>query len=203
MKKESTKAFQTGKRAGIMLCAFLTVSLWVLTGCSDTKNDAGAADVFSENTDDGAGSDVLETSTAGEQAAENMMILTIIKSGEPEEKQAELVTGEGFSIYLPTDEWRQMDGANHWCTVINQDVQIWVESYENDNLKEEALSGWQSEEGILVKQQDGLLYKAHVHEAENGVWCVFYCCPLEAEEGWGRELSVIVDTFSIEKVAEM
>ena len=34
-----------------------------------------------------------------------------------------------------------------------------------------------------------------VKDFEDDRWGVFYCYPVEAEEGWGRELSLITDTF--------
>ncbi|MDE7272376.1 MAG: hypothetical protein K2N95_04830 [Lachnospiraceae bacterium] len=202
MKKE----LQTQKnKVGALLCIVLAVSLGTLTGCSDTKNDTSAVGDVSGGTAVGDGSEIIDSviienteveNSADSQASENVRTLTIMKGGEPEEKQAELVSGEGFSLYLPREEW-QTDGTNQWCATINQNVRIRVESYDSDQARQEALGGYTSGEGELVKQEGELLYKVYLHETENNVWCVFYCYPLEAEEGWGRELPVIVDTFAV------
>ena len=209
MKKE----LQTQKnKVGALLCIVLAVSLGTLTGCSDTKNDTSAVGDVSGGTAVGDGSEIIDSviientevensadndvAAADSQASENVRTLTIMKGGEPEEKQAELVSGEGFSLYLPREEW-QTDGTNQWCATINQNVRIRVESYDSDQARQEALGGYTSEEGEPVKQEGELLYKVYLHETENNVWCVFYCYPLEAEEGWGRELPVIVDTFAV------
>lgn len=42
-----------------------------------------------------------------------------------------------------------------------------------------------------------LLNIAEPKADNNDVWCIFYCYPAEAEEGWGRELPVIADTFAL------
>lgn len=197
-------------KAGTLMCFLLAVSLGTLTGCSGTKNDTAVTSAASEEiATDGVGREIfdsenVETSADNEteavidkeQAAEDERILTIMKGGEPEEKQAKLVSGEGFLIYLPKEEWQE-DGANQWRAAVNQDVRIWVEVYENAQAGQAALSEYASEEGQMVKQEGELVYKAQMHETENGVWCVSYCYPLEAEEGWGRELPVIADTFAV------
>lgn len=202
---------QTQKnKAGALMCFFLAVSLGTLSGCSGTKNDTAVFSAVSDEiATDGAGGEIFdgenveasadnETEAAmdKEQAAEEERILTIMKGGEPEEKQAKLVSGEGFLLYLPKEEWQE-DGANQWRAAVNQDVRIWVEVYENAQTGQAALGGYVSEEGQLVKQEGELVYKAQMHETENGAWCVCYCYPLEAEEGWGRELPVIADTFVV------
>lgn len=194
-------------KAGALMSFFLAVSLGTLTGCSGTKNDTAVISVVSDEiaTDgeifdgeivEASADNETEAAMDKEQAAEEERILTIMKGGEPEEKQAKLVSGEGFLLYLPKEEWQE-DGANQWRAAVNQDVRIWVEFYENAQPGQAALGGYALEEGQLVKQEGELVYKAQMHETENGVWCVFYCYPHEAEEGWGRELPVIADTFVV------
>ena len=53
---------------------------------------------------------------------------------------------------------------------------------------------------FLVKTdgESKIIYnKVKLYEDGDDVWCVFYSYPEEAEEGWGRELPVIADTFAV------
>lgn len=47
------------------------------------------------------------------------------------------------------------------------------------------------------KQEGDLIYHVLLKESEDDVWGVFYCYPSDSEEGWGRELPVIADTFAL------
>lgn len=47
------------------------------------------------------------------------------------------------------------------------------------------------------KQEGDLIYHVLLKESEYDVWGVFYCYPSDSEEGWGRELPVIADTFAL------
>ncbi len=79
----------------------------------------------------------------------------------------------------------------------NKDVRIWITHFDSNYSMAQILDGYVPEGEELMKQENGLIYKLELHETENGTWCIFYCYPPEAEEGWGREIPVITDTFSI------
>lgn len=142
-------------------------------------------------------SDSAPPAAVPEDAGEkNTMTLTIMKGGEAEEKQATLVAGNRFSLYLPDGEWQE-DGADKWYATANTDVRIWITHFDSNYSMEQILDSYVPEGEELMKQENGLIYKLELHETENGTWCIFYCYPPEAEEGWGREIPVITDTFSI------
>lgn len=155
--------------------------------------------------------------TGSEQnGAPDRMTLTIMKEGEPEEKQAVLAVEDGYSLYLPEGEW-QKNEEGIWQAVVNEDVCIWVERYDREHLDEQLLSSWKLEaaeymlEGselsytelddveFLVKTdgESDIICKVKLFEDGEDVWCVFCSYPEEAEEGWGSELRVIADTFAI------
>lgn len=203
----------------------LTISLGIFAGCSSaspTHDDVSATDIpsadaspneevsdshsqadatFNDDVSDSElsadnGNSTLPASAPEDTGEKNTMTLTIMKGGEAEEKQATLVAGNGFSLYLPDGEWQE-DGADKWYATANKDVRIWITRFDSNYSMEQILDGYVPEGEELMKQENGLIYKLELHETENGTWCIFYCYPPEAEEGWGREIPVITDTFSI------
>lgn len=159
--------------------------------------------------------------SAVENGAPDRMTITMMKEGEPEEKQAVLMVEDGYSLYLPEGEW-QKNAEGIWQAVVNENVCIWVERFTRENLDEQIqtglgtgieygeymLNGEQIQEydnlsdaelaNLELSQTDGeIIYKEKLYGDGNDVWCIFYCYPSEAEEGWGRELPVIADTFAI------
>lgn len=210
---------KSGKKNGaaMLLCTIiLTVALAALVGCSVQKENEETAVRQTENneplpetggdTTGGNGTDDMslpeelpaDSVSAGNSAAESSKILTIMKEGEPEEKQASLAVGDGYSLYLPDGEW-QMEESGGWQAVVNEDVRLWTAHFESVSQAEQALmaEGYQADEDILAKQEGEILYKVKIYEGEQEAWCIFYCYPMEAEEGWGRELPVIADTFGV------
>ncbi|MEY8522299.1 M56 family metallopeptidase [Lachnospiraceae bacterium 38-10] len=157
---------------------------WVRNG----SQDAGSAgeDSAAENTGDAV-------QTAGET-----ITLSIMKEGIPEEKQARLVAEDGYILYLPEGEW-QKESADTWRAVANEDVRLWVAGFESGYSIEQLLAdeGYVADKAGMSKQEDGSSYHVRLFEAQTGVWCVFFCYPSEAEEGWGMELPVIADTFAV------
>ncbi len=137
-----------------------------------------------------------EDSSADGEMSGDVIILTIMKEGEAEEKRAVLVREDRYAFYLPEGEW-QKEEADAWQAVVNEDVRLSVAHFGSDYGIEEILEndGYvQSEEGML-REENGISYHVRFHEIGDEVWCVFYSYPAEAEEGWGRELPVIADTF--------
>ncbi len=204
----------------ILICAVvLTISLGTLVGCSVTKEDTANADAENQSTENASVSqqtDVLEPDiqaedqmqqvsaadpSEGDDALQRTYILTFLKEGEGEYKQATLAVGDGYSIYLPDGEWQQSD-TDMWTATVNEQVRLWVTYYENNTIEmvgqELTDDGYVTEEdGSRKKQEGDLLLHALLKQAESDVWGVFYCYPAEAEEGWGRELPVIADTFAV------
>lgn len=141
--------------------------------------------------------------SGNEITAEDMITLTIMKEGIPEEKQAQLVvergvlTGKEYALYLPVGEWQKTE-ADTWQAAVNGNVRIWVSGFTKDYPVGQTLEddGYVPEEEGMVKQESGVRYKARLYESEDALWCVEYCYPEEMEEGWEQELSVIADTFA-------
>lgn len=184
------------------------------SGENRTEQMSPAEDTSAVNAPDGE--NTVDPS-ASENGAPDRMTLTIMKEGEPEEKQAVLAVEDGYSLYLPEGEW-QKNKEGIWQAVANEDVCIWVECYEKEHLDEQLLIGWKLEDAEFILEDNGLSYteladteflvktdgeskiiynKVKLYEDGDDVWCVFYSYPEEAEEGWGRELPVIADTFAV------
>ncbi len=136
--------------------------------------------------------------SADVQTAQETITLTIMKEGIPEEKTARLVVENGYILYLPDGEWEKVE-ADMWCAAANANVLIWVAGFESGYPIEQILTddGYTPDETGMVREEGGIRYHVRLYEAETGVWCVSYSYPVEAEEGWGRELPVIADTFAV------
>ena len=147
-----------------------------------------------------------EAEKTEKEYTEDKMVLKIMREGEMEEMSATLFEGEGYDIYLTDGDWQQhapdaWTGAFDGQIVLNGQVQLWITHYEDktaDQVKGELKSdGYTSENSDMTKQEDEVIYKVRLNELENDVWAVNYCYPMEAEEGWGALLPLIVDTFAV------
>lgn len=218
---------KTRKKNGaviLIIAAVLTVGLGAVIGCSKGKEnsitnsfgkgnngqpeetDSGITDENEEN-DALLDTEILDDGASESEAViENTMVLTMMKEGESEEKQASLVVENGYSLYLPDGEW-QKEEADMWQAAANEAVHLWVAHFEEDNQTDVnqmlAGDGYEPENGELVKLEDGIINKVRLYETDSDAWCVFYCYPMEAEEGWGRELPVIADTFAVTAQADI
>lgn len=202
---------KNAKKNGIfvLICAvILTISLGTLVGCSAAKEDTAVS--FDDNTldttvsfDDNASeitisldNDILETT----------MMLSFVKEGETERKQACLAAGDGYYVYLPDGEWQQ-SGSDMWASVANEEVRLWIVHSEDKSIdsadQELADNGYVTEEEFhRRKQEEDLIYHVELRASGNDVWEIFYCYPVDSEEGWGRELPVIADTFGVSAAAD-
>lgn len=203
-----------GKKNGIAIwiCAVIvTISLGTRIGCSVAQDDAGDAGHSADNDalapdesgdeDRQSGQMAADDPPADNAPVESTTALTFLKEGETEQKQAALVTGDGYSLYLPEGEWQRTD-SDLWTAVLNERVQIWITHFEDLAIDERAQEliddGYVTEENYRLRKQEGnLIYNAGLMEFEDDVWGVFYCFPTDSEEGWGRELPVIADTFAV------
>lgn len=144
------------------------------------------------------GESFAENDSADVQTAQETITLTIMKEGMPEEKTARLVVENGYVLYLPDGEWEKVE-ADMWCAAANANVLIWVAGFESGYPIEQILTddGYTPDETGMVREEGGIRYHVRLYEAQTGVWCVSYSYPVEAEEGWGRELPVIAETFAV------
>ena len=206
------------KGISIWICAVvLTISMGTMTGCSMTKENAEDVSGQSESEnilsveDSPADNDIYENTTVPESSEEKVekeekIVLEIMREGEMDEMSATLFAGEGYTIYLTDGDWQQhapdaWSGAFEGKIVLNGQVQLWITHYEDktvDQVKGELEGdGFTSENSDMTRQEGEVIYKVRLNEFENDVWGVNYCYPIEAEEGWGALLPLIVDTFAV------
>ena len=173
-----------GKKNGIFVLTctvILTIGLGTLVGCSAAKEDTT---ISPDN-------DILETTT----------MLSFVKEGEAEQKRACLAAGDGYYVYLPDGEWQQ-SGAAMWTAAANEQVRLWIARSGDRSIdsadQELADNGYVTEEGFhRRKEEEDLIYHIELRASGNDVWEICYCYPADSEEGWGRELPVIADTFGV------
>lgn len=184
-------------KTGIILCVtLLTAGFGVLpdcqTRCMAAKENKEYISAIQEN---------KRLVYAGTNTLESSKTLTFSKEGQTEQKQASLVKGDGYILYLPDGEWKQ-SGSCVWTAESNKQVKLWVKHFKNKKAsyvkKKLAKNGYKVSKGNeMVKKQKKMIYKTRLNKFENDIWCVFYCCPAESEEGWGAEMLVISDTFEV------
>ncbi len=137
-----------------------------------------------------------------EKSAEPKKMLNVTKEGLTEQKEASLIVGDGFSFYLTDGEWQQA-GEQEWRAVNNSKVHIWFSLFKDQSadtlVQQLAYEGYVTKDDRLEKRMDDIINQVEIKEDGDDLWCIFYCYPLEAEEGWGRTLHVIADTFAVSK----
>lgn len=134
------------------------------------------------------------------QTAEETTVLTFMVEGLEEQVPATLVAGDGYSFYLPDDEWQQSD-ADTWTALVNEQVSIRVghlDGRTRAQVEEELLgNGYAAVDGRIFRQDGEVINGVELKESENDLWGVYYTYPVDSEEGWGRRISVIADTFAV------
>ena len=134
------------------------------------------------------------------QTAEETTVLTFMIEGLEEQVPATLVAGDGYSFYLPDDEWQQSD-ADTWTAMVNEQVSIRVghlDGRTRAQVEEELLgNGYAAIDGRIFRQDGELINGVELKESENDLWGIYYTYPIDSEEGWGRRISVIADTFAV------
>ncbi|RKI90165.1 hypothetical protein D7V94_14985 [Parablautia intestinalis] len=188
----------------ILICTVvLTISLGTLAGCSVAKGDREKENTENENTEnENTENEITKEQSTVKQSMENTTILTFFKEGIQEQKQATLAIGDGYSVFLPDEEEWRLSAPDMWTTAINDQVTLWVTHFEGESadsvvrklesdgyVKEDTHKWW--------KQEDDFIYHVEQKVFENDIWGVFYSYPTDCEEGWGRELSVIANTFAL------
>ena len=144
------------------------------------------------------GEDVYWRREEGE-TAENTTVLTFMVEGLEEQVPATLMVGEGYSFYLPDDEWQQTDGDT-WAALVNEQVSfrvVHLDGRTRAQAEEELLgSGYALVNGRIWRQDGELIYGVELKEYETELWGIYYSYPVDAEEGWGRRILTIADTFA-------
>lgn len=178
--------------------------------------DGGTADKGDEQpavSDINGENDVSPQDTASDAASEKA-VLMVNKEGELQTVPATLFVGDGYSIYIPDEGWRLFGpedgtasydftkyGLDKWGSELNDQVLLWINKYDGSSVEEVreglAVKGYQTDGTEMTAGEAGLSYHVKLMESEAGCYGVFYCCPEEAEEGWGRDLSAVAESFAI------
>ena len=127
-------------------------------------------------------------------------VLVSYHEGEAEYVEAVLTQGDGYSIYLTTRDWQQEE-ENTWTALINKQVRFWITHFEGKTagqVKQELTDNdYALIDGTYIKQEGDLLYKVELKEYPNDIWGVCSSYPIEAEEGWGRTIVSMSETFAV------
>ncbi len=178
--------------------------------------DGGTADKGDEQpavSDIKGENDVLPEDTSSDAAPEKVTIM-VSKEGELQTVPATLFVGDGYSIYIPDEGWKLFGpedgtasydftkyGLDKWGSELNDQVLLWINKYDGSSVEEVreglAVKGYQTDGTEMTAGEAGLSYHVKLIESEAGCYGVFYCCPEEAEEGWGRDLSAVAESFAI------
>lgn len=153
------------------------------------------------------GMGVLQTSaeTGGDEASDTTTLIFMVE-GETEEQAASLYAGDGYSIYVPDEDWALYQ-PDSWQSAYNEEIQFWVTRYEERSMEEvrqeltesEAMNAdnEMTDKVEMAKQEGNMILRVRLYESAGDVWGVFYRYPEEATEGAGSRLPVIVDTFAV------
>lgn len=148
------------------------------------------------------------------QTREQNTTLTYFPEGEETSVEGLLYSGDGYSLYIPSEGWNlaseQDDGQSvqTWENQLNQDVELqvvylsgrdqkaarsWVRAEEDDYQ-------FDQEQGHGLSGKDTLDHKflnVRFFETEQGSYLLMERYPEEAAEGFGTLLSVLADTMEV------
>ena len=220
MKKRFKNILSGGKKRNGLLLVGCSVGEPLANKAADAIDsipvDGGTADKGDEQpavSDIKGENDVLPEDTSSDAAPEKVTIM-VSKEGELQTVPATLFVGDGYSIYIPDEGWRLFGpedgtasydftkyGLDKWGSELNDQVLLWINKYDGSSVEEVreglAVKGYQTDGTEMTAGEAGLSYHVKLIESEAGCYGVFYCCPEEAEEGWGRDLSAVAESFAI------
>ena len=184
----------------IVLCAVIFAAVMILFATSaDSRRQA---------------EEPFETTAVGTDetdAREERTVLQYMTEGNLEETPATLYAGEGFSLYIPDEDWQIYDEnpvepEKMSAVYLPSEGQIglWVESYEtgaSDTQSALLAEGYApaEEEGRLQRQDGDVLTEVRIFGTENASWTVCSRRPATAEgtEGAAVRLEAIAETFAL------
>ncbi len=126
--------------------------------------------------------------------------MSFVVEGMEEEVPAIRFVGENYSITVPEEGW-EIVAKGVWRSEVNNEVQISIVDYEGEDIDSvrESLSGSGYVENgsyyMRFEDKNGLVWNVRLFTKDEKVVGVFYDYPIEAVEGFGVRLPVIVDTF--------
>lgn len=184
----------------IVLCAVIFAAVMILFATSaDSRRQA---------------EEPFETTAGGTDetdAREERTVLQYMIEGSLEETPATLYAGEGFSLYIPDEDWQIYDEnpvepEKMSAVYLPSEGQtgLWVEYYETgaaDTQSALLAEGYAPDaEGGRLQRQDGdVLTEVRIFGTENASWTVCSRRPATAEgtEGAAVRLEAIAETFAL------
>lgn len=139
-----------------------------------------------------------------ENGRESKMNIPCMVEGMWEEMAATLYVGDGFSIYIPDEDWQIYDETleepAQMAAVFSSEISIWVDYYAEKPLDVEArlLSegyGYDTESKKMQKTEGELLLEVRIVGQQNDTWVIGSSYPAEYE--CGPRLDAIADTFEV------
>ena len=135
--------------------------------------------------------------------------------GVPESKEATLIVGDGYSLYIPDDTFTpSYDFAAEvitirWTANLNDKVSLTVENYEGwseSQIKYALIAKYsryqweETEDGVMIgtHPQQKHHWEMTLFPTENGYLAVSVCYPTEAAEGFGVLLQAMLDSFELQ-----
>ena len=158
--------------------------------------------------------------TAADLGREETASLAVTMEGMTEEMPSTLCIRQGYSIYIPDEEWLletdfNDDGAaweDVWESAFNDDVKLGVRCYagmtaedagalfvqdEDDYLFEDLTGGEPGSPLTGSDPEDNDMLAFLTAENDDAAYVVYWKYPLEAAEGFGLRLPVIAETFQL------
>lgn len=184
------------------LCLALTMS-----ACGQTA-PAGTSSSVSASTPVGASTSAAPQESAPETGRDKQTTLSMEVEGQKEEVPATLYEGEGYSIYIPDEEWTQGE-PGEWKAAANSDVELKVEFFSGKTAEEAraAILVEYEQYGFMDADDDGHFTGTDgeagktmgvwLTESDGGTYAVLGTYPDEAAEGFGARLPVIAGTFAL------
>lgn len=184
------------------LCLALTMSACGQTAPAGTSTSASAGASASAATSAAPQESVPET------GRDKQTTLSMEVEGQKEEVPATLYEGEGYSIYIPDEEWTPGE-PGEWKAAANSDVELMVEFFSGKTAEEAraAILAEYEQYGFMDADDDGHFTGTDgeasktmgvwLTESDGGTYVVLGAYPDEAAEGFGARLPVIAETFSL------
>ncbi len=226
MKKRFQNILRKGRKkdgAVVLACAMLlTIALGTMIGCSlaeegqtvgettvevlniSQEEEVPGDDVFTDDLKQQPEDDGI-MAVPGENEAETT-ILTVMKEGEGEEIPATLYVGDGYSIYLTDNDWQQYE-PDAWQGIVkgepalNGQVKMEIRYFAGETyaqIQERLLGeGYEAEDAWFGRLENDMVYKIRLYETASGTWGVSCSYIQEAEEGWGRTIRAMAETFAV------
>lgn len=180
---------------------------------SRPAGSAAASEETAPESEAPASSQTASQSWEGSSGRPQSGTVTVVVEGEEETLPAVLFEGNGYSIYLPEEEWtRTMEGEGGdvqdvFTAVQNDKVMLAVQSSSDASITLEEVCETLLAEGYLQSDDDdryfglsadGVVTCQYIVEGEAGkIWYLSWCYPDTPEylEGWGSRIPQLIETF--------